>query len=57
MTLQEMLIIEAGTSIVDSPAKMYSLCNQNTIRSNHYHYSDWHIMHVLEALFIIFIKV
>lgn len=45
-------------SIVDSHVKNVSLisCNQNTIRSNHYHYSDWHIMHVLEGCIHYFYK-
>jgi len=45
-------------SIVDDSVKNVSLiyCNKNTIRSNHYHYSDWHIMHVFEGAIHYFYK-
>jgi len=31
-------------------------CNANTIRSNHYHLNDWHIMHVLKGKIEYFYK-
>ena len=38
-------------SIVDRKIQNVSIikCNANTIRSNHYHLTDWHIMHVLKG--------
>lgn len=38
-------------SIVDEPAQNVSIitCNPGSIRSNHYHLTDWHYMYVLEG--------
>ncbi len=38
-------------SICDIPCKNVSIinCNKNTIRSNHYHKKDYHIMHVVKG--------
>tara|TARA_B100001057_G_scaffold194463_1_gene195287 strand:- start:2006 stop:2431 length:426 start_codon:yes stop_codon:yes gene_type:complete len=45
-------------SIVDHNVSNVSIinCNANTIRSNHYHLSDWHIMHVLSGKIDYFYK-
>ena len=45
-------------SIVDHNVSNVSIikCNANTIRSNHYHLTDWHLMYVLSEKLIIFIK-
>ena len=39
------------TSIVDEKIQNVSIitCNENTIRSNHYHFEDFHFMYVLEG--------
>ena len=38
-------------SIVDVAVKNVSIidCNPKSIRSNHYHYTDWHFMYVLKG--------
>jgi quercetin dioxygenase-like cupin family protein len=38
-------------SIVDNMVSNVSIiqCNSDSIRSNHYHYEDWHFMYVLEG--------
>ncbi len=45
-------------SILDNEVKNVSIIisNQNSLRSNHYHYTDWHIMHVLEGKIHYFYK-
>lgn len=45
-------------SICDLKVKNVSIikCNKNTIRSNHYHFKDYHIMHVLEGEVYYFYK-
>ena len=45
-------------SILDTEVKNVSIIvsNQNSLRSNHYHYTDWHIMHVLEGKIHYFFK-
>ena len=45
-------------SICDIPVKNVSVikCNKNTIRSNHYHLKDYHIMHVLYGEIYYFYK-
>ena len=45
-------------SICDLSVKNVSIikCNKNTIRSNHYHHKDYHIMHVLEGEVYYFYK-
>jgi len=45
-------------SIVDYETKNVSIIcsNKNSIRSNHYHHTDWHLMHVLEGSIHYFYK-
>ena len=45
-------------SIVDEPVKNVSIitCTPGSIRSNHYHYEDFHFMYVLEGDFDYFYK-
>ena len=45
-------------SICDMPIQNVSIikCNKNTIRSNHYHFKDYHIMHILEGEVYYFYK-
>ena len=45
-------------SIVDRKIQNVSIikCNAYTIRSNHYHLTDWHIMHVLKGKIDYFYK-
>ena len=45
-------------SIVDLPVKNVSIikCNAGSIRSNHYHKTDWHLMYVLEGKIDYFYK-
>lgn len=45
-------------SIVDHNVSNVSIikCNANTIRSNHYHLTDWHLMHVLSGKIDYFYK-
>ena len=45
-------------SIVNSPVSNVSIitCNKNSIRSNHYHYEDWHYIYVLQGKINYFYK-
>ena len=45
-------------SIVDHNVSNVSIikCNANTIRSNHYHLTDWHLMYVLSGKIDYFYK-
>ena len=45
-------------SIVDNTVSNVSIikCNANTIRSNHYHLTDWHLMYVLSGKIDYFYK-
>tara|TARA_B100001123_G_C14657909_1_gene768349 strand:- start:5 stop:427 length:423 start_codon:yes stop_codon:yes gene_type:complete len=45
-------------SIVDNKVSNVSIikCNANTIRSNHYHLTDWHLMYVLNGKIDYFFK-
>ena len=45
-------------SIIDYECKNVSIIysNKNSIRSNHYHLTDWHLMHVLEGSIHYFYK-
>jgi len=45
-------------SIVDEPVSNVSIitCNPGSIRSNHYHHTDWHLMYVLEGQIDYFFK-
>lgn len=45
-------------SIVDEPVSNVSIitCNPGSVRSNHYHHTDWHLMYVLEGQIDYFFK-
>ncbi|MEI9997253.1 MAG: cupin domain-containing protein [Rhizomicrobium sp.] len=45
-------------SIVDEPVSNVSIitCTPGSVRSNHFHHSDWHLMYVLEGQIDYFFK-
>ena len=45
-------------SIVDEPVQNVSIitCTPGSVRSNHYHHTDWHFMYVLEGTIDYFFK-
>tara|TARA_Y100001970_G_C14124701_1_gene798263 strand:+ start:34 stop:459 length:426 start_codon:yes stop_codon:yes gene_type:complete len=66
--VKESCIIQLSQRDIDSRGSIISLCdekiknvslivsNKNTLRSNHYHKTDWHLIYVLSGSFYYFFK-